>query len=321
MSARPALSLVMPVYNVEPYLPDCLDSLIAQTRPPDEIIAVDDGSTDACPAILAGYAHRLPQMRVVRQDNGGLSAARNTGMAHARGEWLVFLDSDDRVDPRHCELALALAQRDDLDMVLFNGWFDFEGRQPEQLIYPDQPASAVTTGRNWLRERLHDRVFYHMVWLHLYRRELVDRAGLRFVPPYIHEDVQWTTRALVAARRVRYDPMPLVHYRKPLRVLHPGPAQDARWRHLIDSSIFNARELESVIAGLDDPELARLIGWQLVDGGLSIFHKVRKLSTSQARRQTHRDLRRRGVHALLWRYATEWRQRRRIARNWLKSLV
>ena len=321
MSARPVLSLVLPVYNVAAYLPACLDSLAAQTRRYDEIIAVDDGSTDACPSILARYASRLPQMRTVRQQNQGLSAARNTGMAEARGEWLVFVDSDDRVDPRHCELALALAQRDDLDMALFNGWFDFEEREPEQLIYPAEPLADVCTGREWLRKRLQRRQFFHMVWLHLYRRDFVDRHGLRFVPPFIHEDVQWTTRALVAAKRVRYDSTPLVHYRKPQREIQPGPAQDKRWQHLIDSSVFNARELERIVGDLDDPELARLIQWQLVDGGLSIFHKVQKLSTLNARRLASRELRRQGVHALLWRHATEWKQRRRIARNWLKSLA
>ncbi|OGA92406.1 MAG: hypothetical protein A3G27_08015 [Betaproteobacteria bacterium RIFCSPLOWO2_12_FULL_66_14] len=316
-----ALSLVVPVYNVERYLPACLDSLVAQTRAPDEIVAVDDGSTDDSPAVLARYAQRLPQMRVVRQENGGLSAARNTGISHARGKWLAFLDSDDRLDPRHCEMALELAQRDELDMALFNGWFDFEGREPRQLVYSDQPMTELTTGRDWLCERLRKRVFFHMVWLHLYRRQFVDRIGLRFVPPYIHEDVQWTTRALVAAQRVRYDPTPLVHYRKPLRPTRPGPALDARWRHVIESSLFNVQELAAIIAGLDDPELARLISWQLVDGGLSIFHKLRKISTAEARSQLARELRRRGLHAVLWRHATDWTQRRRIARYWLKSLA
>lgn len=96
-AGEPTLSLVMPVYNVAEFLPRCLDSLAAQTRPADEIIAVDDGSTDACPAILAEYAQRLPSLRTVRQENGGLSAARNTGIEHARGKWLAFVDSDDFV--------------------------------------------------------------------------------------------------------------------------------------------------------------------------------------------------------------------------------
>ncbi|MBL8473238.1 MAG: glycosyltransferase [Rhodocyclaceae bacterium] len=321
MNARPVLSLVMPVYNVAQYLPACLDSLVAQTRQPDEIIAVDDGATDTSPQILAEYQSRLPQMRIIRQVNGGLSAARNTGMDHASGRWLVFLDSDDRLVPRHCEIALAMAESDDLDMALFNGWFDFEGREPDLLIYPKEPATEVMSGGQWLRERLERRSFFHMVWLHLYRRDFMLSSGLRFVPPWVHEDVQWTTRALIAARRVRYDPTPLVYYRKPVRRLAPGPATDARWRLMTESSAFNAQELDRIIQDIRDPELARMVAWQLVDGGLSIFHKLEKISAAETRRALRAKLRAAGIYGLLWRHASSWAQKRRIARNWLKSLA
>lgn len=321
MSAQPDLSLVMPVYNVATYLPACLDSVAAQTRPPDEIIAVDDGSTDECPAILADYADRLPQMRVVRQPNAGLSAARNTGLDHARGKWLAFLDSDDRLDAHHCEVALGMARRDDLDIALFNGWFDFEGRQPERLIYPGERATDPMPGARWLYERLSRRNFLHFVWLHLYRRDFIERTGLRFVPPWIHEDVPWSTRALIAARRVRYDATPLVHYRKPVRRPVPGAATDTRWRLVVESSVFNARELDGILAGVDDPRLAREIAWQLVDGALSIFHHLAKIGSPETRREIRRSLRRQGVFGLLWRHARIAAQRRRIARNWLKSFL
>lgn len=319
--SRPTLSLVMPVYNVEAYLAACLDSIVAQTRQPDEIIVVDDGATDRCPEILATYQNNLPQMRIVRQANAGLSAARNTGLQLATGEWLVFLDSDDRLAPNHCEVALGMAQQDNLDIALFNGWFDFEGRRPEQLIYPDELTTGVMSGGDWLRERLQRRCFFHMVWLHLYRREFVERAGLRFVPPWIHEDVQWTTRALVAAQRVRYDAVPLIHYRKPLRPMIQGPATDTRLAFLIESSAFNAKELERVCDSVSDPVLSRLIAWQLVDGGLSIFHHIAKISSAATRRAVSRKLRADDVYRLLWRHATGFAQHRRIARNWIKSWI
>jgi len=319
MTAPATLTLVVPVYNVAAYLPACLDSIAAQTRQPDEIVAVDDGSTDACPDILATYAARLPQMRVVRQPNGGLSAARNTGLEHARGDWLAFLDSDDRLAPRHCELALGMALRDDLDIALFNGWLDFEGRSPNQLIYADEPATGVMTGAAWLADRLSRRRFFHYVWLHLYRRKFLDGLGLRFTPPWIHEDVPWSTRALAAAGRVRYEPEPLVYYRKPLRPLAPGPKLDARLGFLIDSSVFNARSLDDILQTLEDPALAHAIAWQLVDGGLSIFHHLAKIDSGKTLRRLRTKLRREGLFRLLWHRATTPAQRRRIARNWLKS--
>lgn len=315
----PVLSLVLPVYNVAPWLPACLDSIAAQTRQPDEIIAVDDGATDESPRILADYATLLPQMRIVRQENAGLSAARNTGLARATGEWLAFLDSDDRLAPAHCEYALGMAQRDDLDIALFNGWFDHEGRRPDELIYDGEPATGVMRGADWLRERLERRSLFHMVWLHMYRREFLARMRLRFVPPWIHEDVPWTTRALLGARRVRYDPAPLVYYRKPLRRPLPGPAADARWRLATESSVFNARELDRILAGVEDAAVAHAIEWQLVDGGLSIFHKLDRISSPRVRREVRRKLRAEGIFGLLWRHAQATAQRRRIARNWLKS--
>lgn len=319
MSLPSSLTLIMPVYNVAAYLPACLDSLIAQTRQPDEIIAIDDGATDASPQILADYRARLPQMKIIRQANAGLSAARNTGLDNATGDWLVFLDSDDRLAPGHCEFALGMAMKDGLDIALFNGWFDFEGREPELPIYPSEPASPVMTGGQWLCQRLQRRSFYHMVWLHLYRREFLTQSGLRFVPPWIHEDVPWTTRALVAAKRVRYDPTPLIHYRKPLRRAQPGPATDQRWRLATESSAFNAQALDRILADVRDPDLARMIEWQLVDGGLSIFHKLAKIGARQTRRDVNRKLRADGIFGLLWRHAGTVAQRRRIARNWLKS--
>ncbi|MBM9461042.1 CDP-glycerol glycerophosphotransferase family protein [Nocardioides sp. zg-536] len=97
--AAPTLSVVVPVYNVAAYLPECLDSLLGQSLGDLEVIAVDDGSTDACPQILASYAQRDPRLRVLRQENAGQGAARNHGVQLARGEFVTFVDSDDTIPP------------------------------------------------------------------------------------------------------------------------------------------------------------------------------------------------------------------------------
>ena len=98
------LSVIIPVYNVEPYLRECLDSVFAQDLTDCEVIAVNDGSTDGSRAILAEYAERYPElMRVVDKDNGGLSSARNAGVAQAQGNWLYFVDSDDWLRPHALE--------------------------------------------------------------------------------------------------------------------------------------------------------------------------------------------------------------------------
>jgi hypothetical protein len=157
------LSVVLPVYNVAPYLRQCLDSLANQERPAKEIIAVDDGSTDESPAILAEYAAgRLPSLNIIRQENGGLSAARNTGLRYATGKWLAFVDSDDFVAPSMFQTLVEAAERDDLDIALCNGIYHFDDKQPERPIYtaalegkhyPDSPLRRLIRAgvrRGWL---------------------------------------------------------------------------------------------------------------------------------------------------------------------------
>ena len=318
---NPLLSLVVPVYNVAPFLERCLANLAAQNLDGMEIVFVDDGSTDDSPVILARYAAKHPQMRVIRQDNGGLSAARNTGLDHITGEYVAFVDSDDWIEPGYYRRLLELARAKNLDIAHGNAMYHFEGRREDHPIYRDALSTEVMTGREVLRRRLAEKTFLHMVWMHLYRRDFIERLGMRFVPRLIHEDVLWTTRAFLEAQRVAYDPTPGYFYRQRIRPL-PADLMDQRLDAVIASSVHNARGLADLAAPLrEDPELQRLLRWQLVDGALSIFHKLRKVNAPDLRRRLYRQLRHDGVYALLWNNATETAQRRRIARAWLKSWV
>lgn len=318
MSA-PLLTLVVPVYNVAPYLPRCLESLAALSPPADEIIVVDDGSTDECPRILAEFASRLPQMRVIRQENGGLSAARNTALEVATGTYLAFVDSDDFVSPDAYAEALRLAQDDGLDMVLLNANYHFEGREPDYPIYANVAATEVITGREWLRRRFRAGRFLHMVWMHLYRRDFIERHHFRFIPRLIHEDVIWTTEALLAAQRVRYTGHIAVHYRIPVRRFNPEQAQ-RRLQAIVDSSVVNAEALARMADSLaHDAELQGMLSDHLVDGALSVFHKLPKMPDRHAAATTLQRLRESGFIGLLWRHARSAAQRRRLARHWLRS--
>src|SRR5687767_14566662 len=130
----PTVSVVIPTYNYGRYVGDAIDSALAQTRPPDEVVVVDDGSTDDTPDRLAAYGDRI---RVVRQTNQGLSAARNAGIRAAHGDWVAFLDSDDAFHPRKLELQLgALARRPELRLLATDGFHDEAAKWP---TVPDAP--------------------------------------------------------------------------------------------------------------------------------------------------------------------------------------
>lgn len=319
MNSSPRLSLVIPVYNVAPYLRACLDSLLRQPAV-DEIIVVDDGSTDECPAILAEYAARLPQMRVIRQENAGLSAARNAGMQHASGSYLAFVDSDDFLAPDAHSRALERAESERLDLLIFNAAFHFEERQADRPIYEELPATGVIAGRDWLRRRLAINRLPHMVWMHLYRRDFLREGGWQFVPGLIHEDVIWTTEVLLAARRVAYEPAIAYFYRLPIRRFSPQQTQQ-RIEKIVASSVFNARSLATIAAapGIDAP-LQRLLRYQLVDGAFSVFHKLDKMPDRKVRQAIVRQLRDERWFAFLWNNAGDFSQRRKIAKRYLRSL-
>ncbi len=316
------LSLIVPVYNVAPFLPRCLDSLLTQDLNGVEIIVVDDGATDDCPAILADFQAAHPGvLNVIRQENAGLSEARNTGMDQAKGTYIAFVDSDDWIDPVYYRRLLDLAVAQDLDIAHGNAVFHFEGRREDQFIYQDDLSTEVMSGRAVLHKRLKEKTFLHMVWMHLYRRDFIEANRMRFIRGRIHEDVLWTTRAFLLAQRVAYDPTPGYFYRQRIR-RYTQAQTDARFEVIIDSSIRNALGLAVMADSLkDDPTLAALIRWQLVDGGLSVFHKLRKISDPATRRRVRQQCRELRFYGTLWRNATLFSQRRRIARNWLQGFL
>ena len=136
---NPNLSVIVPVYNVEPYIRRCLDSLVNQTYHDMEIIVIDDGSPDNCGVICDEYAAKYPQLRVIHQENAGVGAARNTGLDEATGKWITFVDSDDWVETDYCESMLRALGNREVDIFCANGCVvEYEGRHiPMYNAYQD----------------------------------------------------------------------------------------------------------------------------------------------------------------------------------------
>ena len=143
----PKVSIVIPVYNVEQYLEACLDSVLTQTLRDIDIICVDDGSPDRCPQILDEYAAKDSRITVIHKENGGLSSARNAAYPHIRGEYTLFVDSDDFIEPSLCEKTVVVADREQADMTLFLYRFTSPLRDwtPLEDFLAERPFSEIDT--------------------------------------------------------------------------------------------------------------------------------------------------------------------------------
>lgn len=209
------VSVVMPVYNGAECLAQCLDSVAAQTLADMEIICVDDGSTDATPAILARYAARDPRFRVVSQQNAGPGAARNTGMAQATGEYLIFLDADDWFQPDFLETMVAKAEETGADVTLCrSAEFDHATgavRDGEWMLKTD-----LVPGGDFTPAQAADHLFqftYGWPWDKLYRRSFVERSGLTYPPLPNSEDLVFVFQSLALAGTISVVDKPLVAHR------------------------------------------------------------------------------------------------------------
>ena len=182
----PLISVIVPVYDVEKYLPKCLDSLLAQTWRNLEIIVVDDGSPDGSWDIMQDYARRDSRIQLRRQKNGGLSAARNAGLELARGEWIGFMDSDDYAAPEMYETLYRAATEHDAQMAVCSLAYVMPDGTPLPRTSPIT-KDEVQTGREALQRLSGPQNWYYVTVMNrLYRRSLFE--NIRFPEGRLHED-------------------------------------------------------------------------------------------------------------------------------------
>lgn len=194
-------SIVIPVYNVAPYLRQCLDSLLAQSYKDFEVICVDDGSTDGSGEILDEYSDRDCRLRVVHQTNSGVSAARNKGLEEAAGDWMLFLDADDYIES---DLLHQLAESIPVgvDVVGYLVKHIEENGSPSK-IQRNQFVPIVTTGDRLLLEDRRYGCYQSCGWDKIYRRDFLNQKGLSYsVELKLGEDVLFAQMALALASKV-----------------------------------------------------------------------------------------------------------------------
>ena len=231
---KPLVSVIVPIYKVEPYLERCLDSLVDQTLKEIEIIVVDDGSPDRCGEICDAYAARDERFRVVHQENRGLSAARNVGIDLARADYLMFVDSDDWVDPDYCRLPYEAAVEHGAELVMFQ-YVRIKAQQ--RLVSPKNVEEGVKAKDTamWM--------LYHgagvAVWNKLYAKRLF--TDVKFIEGRYFEDHPFQPRAVYAANRIYYFDRVLYYYSPregSITRLHGYKTAQDHYEMLTDASRF-----------------------------------------------------------------------------------
>lgn len=199
------LSIVVPIFNVEAYLPKCIDSLLHQDLCEEEyeIILVDDGSPDNCSAICDEYASKHANIRVIHRKNGGLSAARNSGIEVANGKYVQFVDSDDYLEPNVLKILVEKMEADNLDVLRFNYQNvneNYDVFEPNKVSKPFVDyRDEVCDGLTFLNERLG---FACYAVQFLIKKDFIGKDQLCFKEGIHFEDTEWTPRILLQAHRV-----------------------------------------------------------------------------------------------------------------------
>lgn len=224
---KPIISIVVPIYNMEGYLPRCLDSLLGQTYPLFEIVAVNDGSTDGSLDVLKRYTAADSRIRLIDSANGGVAAARNLGMASCRGEYIGFVDPDDWVEPEMYGEMHAAALEHDADIVMCGYTREFGTHaNPKLFPLPDMTILRGDEVQTGMTRRLVGPIgaetaspehldAWGTVWSKLYRAELLSKSGIAFEDLSVigsNEDTLFNVMAFREASSFLFLNRPYYHY-------------------------------------------------------------------------------------------------------------
>lgn len=221
------VSVIIPIYNVEQYLPKCLDSIVGQTYKNLEIICVDDGSPDNSAEILHAYSEKDDRIIVVHKENGGLSSARNEGIKIATGDYTVFVDSDDWIDTETIEAAVNATENDGVDMVMWGYTREFKSKSYEKRIFDGDRIFNEEETHHYIHRRIVGLLGEELAnpettdsistaWGKLYNTKKIKDNHLEFVDTKIigTEDVLFNTYYFSYVESCKFIDKPFNHYRK-----------------------------------------------------------------------------------------------------------
>ncbi len=203
------ISIIIPVYNVETWLPRSVEAILANDTADCEVLLIDDGSSDGSPALCERYAAEHPDLiRAIHQKNAGPGAARNTGIAAAKGDWFLFVDSDDRLAPNALSRLREVAAEGEADVISFQFFKEsVEGQSWEEWSGPMQSLERFS-----LREQPAFLLTQPSCWLRLWKRSVFEDNGISFPNVVWYEDVRTVTKLLAKAKKIVNLPDHLYYY-------------------------------------------------------------------------------------------------------------
>ena len=288
----PYFSIILPIYNVAPYLERCVQSVLEQSFHDYELILVDDGSTDESSEICDRLSTQYPCIRVIHKENGGLSSARNAGLVQARGQYVWFIDSDDWIEPGALEI-LREACKTGADMVKF-GYTRAEG-EGRKVYHGIMPAGAYRAdGIDKLLKAAFTQAGKYQLsaWSHAYRRAFLLENGMSFVSERVicSEDYLFSLQALIRAKAVRVLDAPLYVYDLRQGSLTQSYKPDLAMRytelhHQLRESFARADRLAQY-----GPLIDRFYVWHLIIG-TAMAHEYRRIGAGSTAAEAGRNVR------------------------------
>lgn len=281
------LSIIVPIYNVENYLRECLDSLYRIVGIDYEVILVNDGSTDSSLKIVREYEESYREKTVVvDKTNGGLSSARNAGIEMARGEYISFIDSDDFIDSEMFQKFFHECQRERLDVAVGNMRYYQNGKSSLPLFRSERvKVGEIVNGKKFMDIIMNKpKCFREEVVDDLYRRKFLLENNLKFQERLLHEDTLFTPLVYLKAERVKYIDYPFYYYRQ-----RSGGIMSVVTQKSIDSlskiCCILVGEYDKIIGNDGKEALSRLI--------ISLFKVVvyREYENNPKNREFHRKFR------------------------------
>ena len=239
-----AISVIIPVYNVECYLHRSVDSVLTQSFKDIEIILVDDGSTDGSGKICDEYARKDDRIKVIHKENGGLVSARKAGFEASCGKYIANIDSDDWVEPNHLEILFAAMRKEQADISQIGFFINSDEKQEAHLNRPTStsPSQLIV---DFLSGKVHSSVCGKLI-----DRKLYEQPNFRFPPCDFNEDLHTSISLVINVSKYVYTPVCTYHYRMNPSSMTKRLSREVRFRHYMECAA-NLQDIKDRL-GIDE---------------------------------------------------------------------